>query len=125
MEEDDDHEDENSLFEGEGLNVEIESDTPPHLRELAVGAQLGDVDALRRAIDNLNGSINEPAEDGDTALHLACLYGHLPCVQLLLERGTNLEAKDEMVQFLYMMFVQEDLLRWYNFCLTMLIMPTM
>ncbi|GKV46314.1 hypothetical protein SLEP1_g53303 [Rubroshorea leprosula] len=46
-------------------------------------------------------------------------------MQLLLERGTNLEAKDEMVQFLYTMFVQEDLLRWYNFCLTMLIMPTM
>ncbi|GKV46315.1 hypothetical protein SLEP1_g53303 [Rubroshorea leprosula] len=28
-------------------------------------------------------------------------------MQLLLERGTNLEAKDEMVQFLYTMFVQE------------------
>lgn len=33
-------------------------------------------------IDNLNGSIDEPVEDGDTALHLACLYGHLPCVQV-------------------------------------------
>lgn len=51
MEEDDDHEDENAVFEDEGLNVEIESDTPPHLRELAAAAvQLGDVDALRRAI---------------------------------------------------------------------------
>ncbi|KAL6133462.1 hypothetical protein ACLB2K_065697 [Fragaria x ananassa] len=28
-------------------------------------------------------------------LHLACLYGKLSCVQLLLERGANLEAKDE------------------------------
>ncbi|XWS59605.1 hypothetical protein CRYUN_Cryun08bG0136500 [Craigia yunnanensis] len=46
-------------------------------------------------IDNLNGSIDEPVEDGDTALHLACLYGFLPCVQLLLERGANFEAKDE------------------------------
>jgi ankyrin repeat protein len=25
--------------------------------------------------------------DGDTALHLACLYGHLPCVQQLLAAG--------------------------------------
>lgn len=32
--------------------------------------------------DNLTGSIDEPVEDGDSALHLACLYGHLPCVQV-------------------------------------------
>ncbi|GKD96078.1 ankyrin repeat-containing protein, partial [Tanacetum coccineum] len=44
---------------------------------------------------NLDGSIDEPVEDGDTALHLTCLYGHLSCVQLLLERGASVEAKDE------------------------------
>lgn len=32
--------------------------------------------------DNLTGSIDEPVEDGDSALHIACLYGHLPCVQV-------------------------------------------
>jgi hypothetical protein len=32
--------------------------------------------------DNHNGSIDVPVEDGDTLLHLACLYGHLPCVQV-------------------------------------------
>uniref|UniRef100_A0A1S4CNF6 Ankyrin repeat domain-containing protein 1 n=1 Tax=Nicotiana tabacum TaxID=4097 RepID=A0A1S4CNF6_TOBAC len=47
------------------------------------------------AADNLSGSIDQPLEDGDTALHLTCLYGHLPCVQLLLERGASLEPKDE------------------------------
>ncbi|XP_016495930.2 uncharacterized protein LOC107814939, partial [Nicotiana tabacum] len=45
--------------------------------------------------DNLSGIIDQPLEDGDTALHLTCLYGHLHCVQLLLERGASLEAKDE------------------------------
>ncbi|KZV15219.1 pentatricopeptide repeat-containing protein, partial [Dorcoceras hygrometricum] len=45
--------------------------------------------------DDSNCSIDEPVEDGDTVLHLACLYGHLTCVQFLLERGANLEAKDE------------------------------
>lgn len=33
-------------------------------------------------IDNLNGVVDEPLEDNDTALHLACLYGHLACVQV-------------------------------------------
>jgi len=68
---------------------------PPHLRALANAAQTGDVDALRAALDNHDGSIDVPVEDGDTLLHLACLYGHLPCVQLLLERGASLECKDE------------------------------
>ncbi|OAY42746.1 poly [ADP-ribose] polymerase tankyrase-1 [Manihot esculenta] len=89
-----DNEEENALFEEDGFDV-LDSDTPPHLRELALAAQVGDVDALRRALDNLNGNIDELVEDGDTALHLVCLYGYLPCVQLLLERGANLEAKDE------------------------------
>ncbi|XP_052176407.1 uncharacterized protein LOC127790778 [Diospyros lotus] len=91
-------EDEDDIFEendGALIQLEPDSDTPPHLRDLAAAAERGDLDALRRALDNLNGSVDEPVEDGDTALHLTCLYGHLPCVQLLLERGANLEAKDE------------------------------
>lgn len=31
---------------------------------------------------SMNGTINDPIEDGDTALHLCCLYGYLPCVQV-------------------------------------------
>ncbi|KAJ6871156.1 hypothetical protein NC652_036732 [Populus alba x Populus x berolinensis] len=107
--EEEENEEDNALFEGDGL-VDQDSDIPPHLRDLARAAQTGDVDALRYALgsnriflahalvsdsDNLNGSIDEPVEDGDTALHLTCLYGYCPCVQLLLERGANLEAKDE------------------------------
>ncbi|OVA17958.1 Ankyrin repeat [Macleaya cordata] len=95
MEEDDEDEAPEGLFDEEGLVVDINTDTPPHLRALAEAAQLGNVDALRQALDNLSGSIDEPVEDGDTALHLTCLYGYLPCVQLLLERGASLEAKDE------------------------------
>ncbi|GAU50955.1 hypothetical protein TSUD_411430, partial [Trifolium subterraneum] len=90
---DDDEEESNGLFEEEVL-VE-ETDTPPHLRDLSHAAQNGDLNALRLALDNLSGSIDEPVEDGDTALHLTCLYGHFQCAQLLLERGADLEAKDE------------------------------
>ncbi|XP_058107904.1 uncharacterized protein LOC131251294 [Magnolia sinica] len=90
--------------EEQGLFVEEEEEQgwvfdvepPPHLRALSEAAQLGNVDALRHALDNLSGgSINDPVEDGDTALHLACLYGYTSCVQLLLERGASLESKDE------------------------------
>ncbi|CAI9097930.1 OLC1v1034454C1 [Oldenlandia corymbosa var. corymbosa] len=92
-----DDEEDGALFGGDVEFVEAgsDSDTPPHLRELAAAAQLGNVDQLRSALDNLDGSIDEAVEDGDTALHLTCLYGHLPCVQLLLERGASLEVKDE------------------------------
>ncbi|KAH9671146.1 ANK REP REGION domain-containing protein [Citrus sinensis] len=95
MMEEDDSEEDNALFEEDGVNMDLESETPPHLRDLAAAAQLGDVHSLRLALDNLSGSIDEPVEDRDTALHLTCLYGYLPCVQLLLERGASLEAKDE------------------------------
>ncbi|XP_022767263.1 BRCA1-associated RING domain protein 1-like [Durio zibethinus] len=93
--EEDEHDDDNALFQENDLAMDLEADTPPHLRDLAAAAQFGDLNALRLALDNLNGAIDEPVEDGDTALHLTCLYGYLPCVQLLLERGANLEAKDE------------------------------
>ncbi|XP_078427641.1 uncharacterized protein LOC144700114 [Wolffia australiana] len=72
-----------------------ELDIPSHLLDFAAAAQTGDVDALRLALDHLSGSIDEPLEDGDTALHSCCLYGYLPCVKLLLERGASLEPKDE------------------------------
>lgn len=72
-----------------------ETDIPSHLFALASAAESGNLDALRNALDSLNGTINDPIEDGDTALHLCCLYGYLPCVQLLLDRGASPEVKDE------------------------------
>ncbi|XP_073316983.1 uncharacterized protein [Primulina huaijiensis] len=91
---------EGGLFEEERVEFGEEDDiyhseTPIHLRPLVSAAESGDINALRIALDNFNGSIDEPVEDGDTVLHLTCLYGHLTCVQFLLERGANLEAKDE------------------------------
>ncbi|RZC70559.1 hypothetical protein C5167_033719 [Papaver somniferum] len=74
---------EEGIFGEEELEMDINIDTtPPHLRALAEAAQLGNVDALRHALDILTGNIDEPVEDGDTALHLTCLYGYLPCVQV-------------------------------------------
>ncbi|CAA0829714.1 Ankyrin repeat family protein [Striga hermonthica] len=93
-------EDAAALFDEEGMNLAEEddiehSDIPLRLRPLVSAAESGDLNALRLALENFDGNIDEPMEDGDTLLHLTCLYGHLNCVQFLLERGANLEAKDE------------------------------
>ncbi|CAA0830333.1 Ankyrin repeat family protein [Striga hermonthica] len=88
-----------ALFEEDGVELTDDeggdSEIPVHLRPLVSAAESGDVDALRLALENFGGNINEPVEDGDTVLHLSCLYGHLASVQFLLERGANMEAKDE------------------------------
>uniref|UniRef100_A0A0E0K8Q3 Uncharacterized protein n=1 Tax=Oryza punctata TaxID=4537 RepID=A0A0E0K8Q3_ORYPU len=90
------------LVDDDGIGEEFigpsdgeEAQLPDELFRLADAAQSGNVAALRSALDNYAGKIDDPIEDGDTLLHIACLYGHLPCVQLLLERQASLECKDE------------------------------
>jgi hypothetical protein len=46
---DEDENEDNALFEEEGL-IEFDSDTPPHLRDLAAASELGNLDALRQAL---------------------------------------------------------------------------
>ncbi|KAH6798828.1 Ankyrin repeat family protein [Perilla frutescens var. frutescens] len=89
-----------ALFDEEGMELDVENDIdqseiPLHLRPLVSAAESGDLSALRLALENYEGNIDDPMEDGDTLLHLTCLYGHLSCVKFLLEKGANLEAKDE------------------------------
>lgn len=47
--EEDENEDDNALFEADGV-LELESLTPPHLQALAAASELGDVHALRIAL---------------------------------------------------------------------------
>eukprot|EP00775_Hariotina_reticulata_P012597 gene12597-12729_t len=58
----------------------------------------GDAEALEVNLQDLRNdatdkavqySINTPGPDGDTALHLACLYGNLQCVEKLLDAGSS------------------------------------
>eukprot|EP00249_Psilotum_nudum_P000308 c11345_g1_i1 orf=245-850(+) len=70
-------------------------DVPLDLQCLLIAAEEGDPEALQQALGSLEGSVDGVGEDGDTALHLACLYGHLPCVQILLAAGAQLDALDD------------------------------
>nr|CAD1836032.1 unnamed protein product [Ananas comosus var. bracteatus] len=69
--------------------ADLDREIPPHLRPSPRPR------SARRRCPTRRPRIDDPVEDGDTVLHLACLYGHLSCVQLLLERGASLESKDE------------------------------
>lgn len=60
---DEDEEEQDALFQEEEEDddvdelLETESDTPPHLRDLASASELGDVDALRRALGAFTSSL--------------------------------------------------------------------
>jgi uncharacterized protein len=55
-------------------------------------AAVGLLPALERAVTETPSVLQGFSEDGWTALHLACFFGHQPCVTMLLARGADLEA---------------------------------
>ncbi|MCO5547004.1 hypothetical protein L7F22_000444 [Adiantum nelumboides] len=81
--------------EDDDFEQEQPVDLPADLNNLLTAAELGNVHDLSQALGELSVSVNDAGEDGDTALHLACLYGHTPCVQILLEAGASIDVKDE------------------------------
>lgn len=58
-------------------------------------AELGDADHLAELLPTLQVSIDTRGPDGDSALHLACLYGHDRCAQLLLDAGAKADVADD------------------------------
>ncbi|KAG2272627.1 hypothetical protein Bca52824_067182 [Brassica carinata] len=83
----------NALFEYNAVEYEDYPEFDLLLADFAAAAKSGDVVALATAIDDMFGLVDEPLEDNNSALHLACLYGHLPCVELLIERDADMEVK--------------------------------
>lgn len=57
------------------------------LSELLAATEEGDAERVAQAAQGRTWDINTPGPDGDTALHLACLYGHEECVKALLDAG--------------------------------------
>ncbi|KAF9595501.1 hypothetical protein IFM89_000589 [Coptis chinensis] len=80
---------EEGLFEEEVLE-NFDTETPPHLHPLAEATHSSNLTALTNALDNLSESIDKPLEDGDTALHLTCLYGGFAEIaQLLINAASS------------------------------------
>lgn len=55
-------------------------------------AALGEVDRLRRLLDGEPALVTSYSGDGFTALHFAAFFGHAAAVDLLLERGAEVDA---------------------------------
>ena len=72
-------------------------------QDIFIAAKQGKLTILKYLIEEKGIDINKQAEKDDnyiiykgvTALHIACLNGHLPIVEYLIEKGANIEAKDK------------------------------
>lgn len=58
-------------------------------------AESGDVAGMSKALDAAGVPIDQKGEDGDTALHIGCLWGRLAIVEECLKRGASVVARDE------------------------------
>ena len=56
------------------------------LSKLLSASEFGNAEMVKEALDIIEDEyVNARGEDGDTALHLGCLYGHFDVVRVLLE----------------------------------------
>ena len=63
--------------------------------ELALAAKKGDLEVVRKLLDQGVDIEAAGEEMGSTALNAACFWGHLDIVRLLLARGANIEARNK------------------------------
>jgi Ankyrin repeats (3 copies) len=61
---------------------------------LIQAAQSNDVDAAQLILDNNHEVVNQKDESGATALHYAAFSGHRRIVNLLVERGADVNSRD-------------------------------
>jgi ankyrin repeat protein len=64
------------------------------LERLVEAAQGGDLECVKSLLDQDHQLARERDESGATALHYAALNGHRQIVELLVERGANVNSRD-------------------------------
>jgi ankyrin repeat protein len=58
--------------------------------------EVGDVHVVRELLPNVQPElVSFIGPEGDTLLHLACLYGHAECARVLMDCGASVSVRDE------------------------------
>ena len=72
----------------------LEAGAVPGIFEIVA---LGEIEDLTSHLDSDSEALTACSPDGFTLLHLACFFGHVGCVKMLIERGSevNIAAENE------------------------------
>ena len=81
-----------AVYEGKTEIVDVLLDRGAEV-DLHEAAALGRTDELRQLVGRSTKRANAFSEDGFTPLHLAAYFGHRDEVELLLDRGADIEAR--------------------------------
>ncbi|GFR50918.1 hypothetical protein Agub_g13237 [Astrephomene gubernaculifera] len=75
--------------EDNGGYTDWEDPTGGALTQLLSACEDGSTELVEELLRSFPGDVNTPGPDGDAALNLACLFGHVECVQALLAGGAD------------------------------------
>ena len=76
----------------------------------------GDVDALRRLLEEGLWDVNQPDEQGNTALHHACSIGRIDMVRLCFDYGAEVDCVDNEGQTPFCVACQGDHVELARLC---------
>lgn len=76
--------------------ADINSDDTESARALQVACATGELDCVRSIFEFNVEEIDDPDNEGDTALHQACLNGHPKCLDLVAEKGADVNRANHV-----------------------------
>ena len=85
-------------MEAEATDADMAEEEPAwdqRMYPILEAAEQGEATIMGHLLDMNGLGVDTPGEDGDTALHIGCLYGKIEVVQECLRRGSVVTALDE------------------------------